>query len=210
MEKKTDLRVIRTKNLIRNTFLQLLEEKDFDEITVRDLTTRAEINRGTFYVHYKDKNELMWECQQEIMLGMSEIAKKNLQNITMDSEDNSGEKPQSPAVTIFEFLNENKVMMKALLGPKGDITFQTKLRDFLWKTLMDDTEHGVFNKENLLVPEEYIASYIAFAHIGVIQKWLEKGSKESPREMARILSTINLNGPFATIGIKPEHFPDYP
>src|SRR5699024_10758077 len=145
----------------------------------------------------------MWECQQEIMRGMSEIAKKNLQNISKDADQNSEQKPESPAVTIFEFLNENKVMMKALLGPKGDITFQVKLRDFLWKALMEDTEHGFFNKANILVPEEYVASYIAFAHIGVIQKWLEKGSKESPREMARILSTINLNGPFATIGIKP-------
>lgn len=201
MGKKTDQRVIRTKNAIRNAFLELLEEKDFDDITVRDLTTRAEINRGTFYVHYKDKNELMDECQQEIMRGMSDIAKKNLQNIA--GEANLVQQPQSPAVTIFEFLNENKIMMKVLLGPKGDITFQTKLRDFLWNTLMDDADGKFFNKDNLLAPEEYIASYIAFAHIGVIQKWLEKGSKESPREMARILSTINMNGPFAAIGIKP-------
>lgn len=203
MGKKTDLRVIRTKNAIRQAFLALLEEKDFDEITVRDLTTRAEINRGTFYVHYKDKHELMKECQEEIMHGMSKIAKKNLQTIAADAEDATDSTPASPAVTIFEFLNENKVMMKALLGPKGDITFQTKLRDFLWDTLTEDMEDAFFQKENLLVPEDYIASYIAFAHIGVIQKWLENGSKESPREMARILSTINMSGPFAAIGIKP-------
>lgn len=202
MEQKTDLRVIRTKKAIRNAFLELLEEKDFDDITVRDLTTRADINRGTFYVHYKDKHELMKECQKEIMRGMSNIAKQNLQNIAMNSENNINKPTDSPAVTIFEFLNENKVMMKALLGAKGDLSFQTKLRDFLWKTLVEDMDQDFFNRENLLIPGDYIASYIAFAHIGVIQQWLENGSKESPREMARILSSINMKGPFAALGIK--------
>lgn len=202
MEQKTDLRVIRTKKAIRNAFLELLEEKDFDDITVRDLTTRADINRGTFYFHYKDKHELMKECQKEIMRGMSNIAKQNLQNIAMNSENNINKPTDSPAVTIFEFLNENKVMMKALLGAKGDLSFQTKLRDFLWKTLVEDMDQDFFNRENLLIPGDYIASYIAFAHIGVIQQWLENGSKESPREMARILSSINMKGPFAALGIK--------
>ncbi|MEH6996395.1 TetR-like C-terminal domain-containing protein, partial [Neobacillus drentensis] len=51
-------------------------------------------------------------------------------------------------------------------------------------------------EENLLVPGQYLASYLASAHIGVIQQWLESGRKESPHEMARILSTIAVNGPF--------------
>jgi len=144
----------------------------------------------------------MEEWQTIIMEGMSTIAKQKLK-YTFSKEDNESKmKAPSPAITIFEFLNENKVIMKALLGPNGDLTFQMTLRDFIWKTLFNDENHQFFNKDAMLAPAEYISSYIAFAHIGVIQEWLAKGSVESPKEMARILSAININGPFAAAGLK--------
>lgn len=202
MQKNTDARVIRTKEAIRNALMELIEEKGFEAITVKDITTKADINRGTFYVHYDDKHDLMAECQKEIMQGMSHIAKQNLQNVVVKLGDDNKPAPPSPAITIFEFLYENKVMMKALLGPKGDLSFQTSLRDFIWKTLFEDNDHNLLKKENLLVPEEYLASYIASAHIGVIQQWLENGGKETPREMTQILSSINIHGPFVAAGLK--------
>ena len=61
---------------------------------------------------------------------------------------------------------------------------------------------ALLKEENLLVPAQYLASYVASAHIGVIQRWLESGRKESPQEMARILSTILVNGPFFAAGLK--------
>ena len=55
----TDLRIIRTKESIREALVELIEEKGFEAITVKDITTRAKINRGTFYAHYQDKYDLM-------------------------------------------------------------------------------------------------------------------------------------------------------
>jgi len=52
---KTDPRVIRTRQLIQDAFVALSKEKDFNTITVRDITERATINRATFYSHYSDK-----------------------------------------------------------------------------------------------------------------------------------------------------------
>lgn len=58
MEQKKDLRIIKTNINIRNTFIQLLNEKDFDSITVQNILDRALINRTTFYKHYSDKYNL--------------------------------------------------------------------------------------------------------------------------------------------------------
>jgi AcrR family transcriptional regulator len=55
---KLDLRVVKTKRNIRDTFIQLMKEKEFDDITVRELFERAMINRSTFYQHYADKYAL--------------------------------------------------------------------------------------------------------------------------------------------------------
>ncbi|EEL70861.1 hypothetical protein IGA_00005 [Bacillus cereus HuA3-9] len=54
----TDLRVARTKEAIRDALTELINEKGFDSITVKDITARANINRGTFYLHYRDKYDL--------------------------------------------------------------------------------------------------------------------------------------------------------
>ncbi|MEH7413664.1 TetR/AcrR family transcriptional regulator [Neobacillus drentensis] len=199
----TDLRVIRTKEAIRDALVELINEKGFETITVKDLTTRAKINRGTFYAHYQDKFDLMTKCEEEIMLEMSRLAKKNLPGVIAALETNSPTAtPFSLAVLIFEFLDQNSGFMEAVLGPKGDLTFQTRLKDFMWKTLFGNDSNALIKEENLLVPGQYLASYIASAHIGVIQQWLNSGREESPQEMAEILSTITFNGPFFAAGLK--------
>ena len=198
-----DLRVIRTRDAIRNALVDLIEEKGFEAITVKDITNKAKINRGTFYAHYQDKFDLMTKCQEEIMQEMSNIVKKNFPEVIIELGTNSPLKtPFTVAVSIFEYLNKNSGFMKAMLGPKGDLSFQTKLRDFMWKTLFDNNQNSLVKEENLLVPGHYLISYIASAHIGMIQQWLNSGRKESPQEMAQILSTITINGPFFAAGLK--------
>jgi AcrR family transcriptional regulator len=54
-----DPRVKRTKALIRHAFIEWLAIKDFEDITVQDIVDRAELNRATFYNHYRDKYELL-------------------------------------------------------------------------------------------------------------------------------------------------------
>jgi hypothetical protein len=72
----------------------------------------------------------------------------------------------------------------------------------MWKTLYGSDPNALIKEENLLVPEQYLVSYIASAHIGVIQQWLDNGRKETPQEMAQILFTITVNGPFFAAGLK--------
>lgn len=198
-----DLRVIRTKEAIRNALVELIEEKGFEAVTVKDITTTAKINRGTFYAHYQDKFDLMTKCQEEIMQEMSHIVKQHFPEVIVELGNNSSPiTPLTIAVSIIEYLNENSGFMKAVLGPNGDLSFQTRLKDFMWKTLFENNSNALIKEDNLLVPGQYLASYIASAHIGVIQEWLNSGRKESPQEMARILSTITVNGPFFAAGLK--------
>lgn len=69
MEENTDLRSIRTRKFIFNSFIELLEKKDFNSITISDITTRAMINRATFYRHFLDKYELLEKVIKEDLMG---------------------------------------------------------------------------------------------------------------------------------------------
>ena len=61
MDKKDDLRVIKTKKILYETLIELMKNKTFEEIKVSDICTKALINRSTFYAHYEDKYELLLE-----------------------------------------------------------------------------------------------------------------------------------------------------
>ncbi len=58
-EVRIDPRVKRTRQLLENAFRELLEEKDFQSITVQDIAARAGVNRATFYAHFEDKYALL-------------------------------------------------------------------------------------------------------------------------------------------------------
>lgn len=197
----TDLRIIRTREFIKEALIDLIEEKGFEAITVKDITTRARINRGTFYSHYQDKYELMARCQDETLNDMANIVKQNFVNVNVELDSSVPQAaPFHILVAFFEYLNENRRFMKAI--SKGGLNFQTKMKEFMWKTLFVNKEFPFIKQENLLVPSEYLVAYITSAHIGVLEQWLNSDRDESPEEMAQILSTITVNGPFAAAGLK--------
>ncbi|WP_227872281.1 TetR/AcrR family transcriptional regulator [Paenibacillus albus] len=68
-ETKTDPRVLRTRRLIMDAFSKIIHRKDFKDVTVKDITTEATINRATFYYHFLDKYELLEKVLQEDMMG---------------------------------------------------------------------------------------------------------------------------------------------
>ena len=63
-----DLRVVKTKSLIKGAFIELVEEKGFDNVSVKDICLKAQINRNTFYLHYFDKIDLLTKIANEVFL----------------------------------------------------------------------------------------------------------------------------------------------
>ncbi|MFL6555361.1 MAG: TetR/AcrR family transcriptional regulator, partial [Bacillus sp. (in: firmicutes)] len=124
-EKPTDRRIIRTKRLIRDALTELMEEKGFEGLTVRDLTEKADINRGTFYLHYHDKYDLLEQSEAEILNEIEKIAQQI--NPTHFINFDSDNEPFPLIIKLFECFHENSSFMKVILGPKGDASFQGKL-----------------------------------------------------------------------------------
>lgn len=201
-----DRRAIRTKKMIRNALTELIEEKGFGNISITDITTRADINRGTFYLHYIDKYDLLEQIEKELLQELQQNIKNTrlINHITIDAGDSieSVNKPIPYMKKVFEYVKENSVLIKAILGPNGDPRFQNKIKELIHTNVFEKNLIKAFNKENMLVPEEYFISYLLSAHIGVIQKWLESGMEKTPEEMALILAKMSFLGPFKVTGLK--------
>ncbi|WP_260287759.1 TetR/AcrR family transcriptional regulator [Peribacillus aracenensis] len=65
---KTDPRIIRTRKLIMDSFVQLSMKKDFKNITISDITSKATVNRATFYYHFTDKYDLLNKVLKEDLM----------------------------------------------------------------------------------------------------------------------------------------------
>jgi len=199
--KKTsnDRRAIRTKKMIRSALAELIDEKGFINISVTDLTQRADINRGTFYLHYVDKYDLLEKIENEIIQEIEEET-KHLDSVNMMNIDSTNE-PLPFMVKLFEYFRENSVIIKSILGPKGNPTFDRKIKKFIKTNLFEKQKPKSFNVDQAVISEEYFIQYILSADLGVIQHWLEKGMKESPDEMALMLARMSLLGPLRAVGI---------
>lgn len=84
-DEKLDPRVIRTRGLILKSFEDLLAEKNFESVSVQDVTDKAQVNRATFYAHFPDKYALLDYSIQKMF--MTEIEKRTL-NVCSYSPDN--------------------------------------------------------------------------------------------------------------------------
>lgn len=77
--KNTDRRVVRTKKAIRGTFEQMIIDMDYPDITIKELTQRAGINRKTFYLHYATLEELFNELADELVAKMTAAADNKME-----------------------------------------------------------------------------------------------------------------------------------
>lgn len=188
-----DRRILRTRRLLRDALTELMDEKGFEGITVRDLTEKPDISRGTFYLHYKDKYDLLEQSETDILNTIPGIVrpdKKILEGIApIDKEE-----PFPFLISLFSYFQVHADFMKVNLGPKGNPSFQSDLKNVIKNKVLENVlTHA--KKKDMLVPEEYFTAYVASAHLGVIQHWLENGMEMTPHELALILSKMTFFGP---------------
>ncbi len=172
---ETDRRKRRTKALLGKTLIQLLMQKDLKDITVRELTEMADVNRGTFYLHYTDIYDLFDQFEKELLEEFSCVISKHKQQTDAFAY---------PAmVDTFKFIAVNADLFIAILRTK-ETNFFAKIVEMNkpqnkeeWRKLVGGTR------------EEYHEYYYAFITSGLyamLNRWFSQGMQESPECMARL------------------------
>jgi AcrR family transcriptional regulator len=177
-----DEMIERTKEKIQNSFLQLLKEKPFMKVSVRDITTVALINRGTFYLHYVDKYDLLDQIEGNL-LGELELHLQRLKPEVLLLEAEKGQ-ISTLAVEVFRYIQTNAELFQVLLGENNHFGFHKRLKLFF---ISHFAEKMVQNKEffqGLTVPRDYLSSFATSAFLGLIEQWLDNSLAETPEEMA--------------------------
>lgn len=181
-----DRRITRSKASLRRALIELMEECGFDGFTVNDLCARAGLTRGTFYNHYKDKDDLLAAFESEVMDDLS-IFQNRMKDLDMTKVVLyvSAKKPLPFLVELFDYLRSEGGFIHALLGPGGDVRFGPRLRDSVCTNLIESILHERY-RENPSAFVNYYVAFFASAYLGIISRWLETGMQESSQDMALI------------------------
>ena len=185
MEKKKESgRVRMTKQLLRRAFTQLLMEKPIQNITVRELCERAQVNRGTFYVHYSDIYALMEAIEKQMV---EELA------AALDGLDVTPGNTKSlvePCRKIFEFLKQNSDVCIILLGKNSDFAFVDRLvqmgKESSLKQYMECYPKA--SKKQA----EYFYSFVSSGCIGLLRQWAANDFKDDAISIAMMAENLML------------------
>ncbi|NJK52418.1 MAG: TetR/AcrR family transcriptional regulator [Leptolyngbyaceae cyanobacterium SU_3_3] len=196
---KPDLRVKRSRKLLRDALLVLIPEKKYDAISVQEICDRAMVHRTTFYKHYEGKDGLLRSLIQEIY---DELATKiPTPDVVLATA--SYDKLAAHLIQIFIHIAEYKIFYKAMLSGSGVGVFRLFLRDQMVKRVLSRIRLLTKPDEQLPVPELIMAQYTAGALINVITWWVEQEMPYSPEQMALYVTRLWAYGVYPVFSLDP-------
>lgn len=183
-EKKQDLRVQKTRESIRRAYLDLLREHSAKEITVTQICQLARINRGTFYLHYQDTQDLLDCLINELMEELSDILHKY-------SPQQLNENPFPIIYEAFSHFADHADILP-LLQKNSNSGFLEKLKSMISEIALTEwlPMHGDHKAEDY----PYINAFIVSGTIEVFQVWLQSGMQKSTGELAALIERLALQG----------------
>ncbi|MCI5955329.1 MAG: TetR/AcrR family transcriptional regulator [Lachnospiraceae bacterium] len=158
-----------------------METKDIKDISVKELSDLADINRGTFYLHYNDIYDMLGKMEDELFTEFNEILDRTLTTEAISSETTLQE--------IFAFLERNRDFAKVTMGPHGDLAFVNRM-----KGLVKDRIYNIPDVKNGNQDLVYIESFIISGCIGIIETWLNHPSPKPPEEIAAMCNSLLMKG----------------
>lgn len=186
---------IRTKKAIKHAFSELIEEKGLETLTVSDIARSAGINRGTFYLHYVDKDDLKQQLEKESIVALREI----LFNVkSQDPDDPIEVIPYEGIVEGLRYLRDDLAFIKAIIGPHGDRAFLAGFRESLGEMI----EKQISSSSSKLhfamkdFPRDYAMQIMLAGIVAVVELWITKGAVEPPEEIARMIHISRQVAPY--------------
>ena len=180
---KNDLRVIKTRNILYNTLLDLMKEKSFEEIKVSDICSHALINRSTFYSHYEDKYELLADAINDLKNSLITQLDKN-KNIS-----NTREYYLEMIKLFLDYIEEKRdVYLSVMINNRNsvmvDIIYDVLDHDITKRLI--DVESNEYNK----VPANVVARFYLGGVFNIGIEWLRNGSRYSKDEIINYLNLL--------------------
>ncbi|MEE4194656.1 MAG: TetR/AcrR family transcriptional regulator [Anaerolineae bacterium] len=181
-------RKIRTRKQLEQAAKELVIEKGYDDVTIQDIVDRADLGRGTFYLHFQDKEEAIWslierEIHEEKVL-VHHFATEQPGVVTL----------QAAFANIFRHADQHRDLYTVMLGSKGSSALTNRVQDWLADDFYQEIEHFSLTQNHKSVPLNIVAQIITGALTRLIMWWLNTDNPYSADQMAALFYQSLANG----------------
>ncbi len=167
-----------TRKLLIDTTVQLVLEKGYEAITIQDITDRADLGRGTFYIHFKDKEDVLWTAIQDLIRELEAEAHRQFQGKFPKQVEYYG------LLNMFRHAEKNRDLYRVVLGGQGSAVLTERVQDLLADVIRHDVENPKLRDPNAETPAEVVAQMMT----GLMSRsrgwWWKEGNKYSAEQMA--------------------------
>ena len=177
-----DRRSRRSRKLLKQGLLELLREKGFSRISVRDITERMDLNRGTFYLHYPDTTALMRSVEEDMLAEAQALIDAHIQETV---EGNSLRPVFEP---VLDYVLEHRESCTALFRNETASGFLDELQKLVYR-------NGVSLIRAWYAPEseetlQYLLSFVAYGMVGLMKTWFEQDMILPKEELLRAADAL--------------------
>ena len=185
MARRMDRRVQRTRKLLREALMELILEEGYDAISIQDITDKANLGRATFYLHFKDKDELLLDVMDQFMDNF-------LEQVPQFSQSQWRLEDTKAIAKLFDFAADHYDLYRILIIGSGGITASRQLHQTIAENIKaciqkDIEEQGA----DPVIPTDFIANHFAGALLATIYWWLDSDLPYTVDEIAEMFQKIN-------------------
>ncbi|MDL2219933.1 TetR family transcriptional regulator C-terminal domain-containing protein [Ruminococcaceae bacterium OttesenSCG-928-O06] len=182
--KKEDRRVRLTKLAICESLVELMQTYPISKISVKMLCEAADINRSTFYAHYKDQYALLHAVQQGVI---EDVKRQVFSTQFFDASEGA----QQVLEHLFAYGKENAALIRVLLNENGDASFHSELMELAQEKIMAEMQVGG-------PPPAYVTQYLKHFILGgmlsIMRYWLDGNCAQPPEVVAALMIQLVVNG----------------
>jgi AcrR family transcriptional regulator len=184
---RTDPRILRTRQLLRDAVIELLEEMDIEKISVNRITQRAQINRVTFYLHYRDLPDMLEKMADDMEHDILQVLRKHTGNSALPVQEY-----WRVLEDLLKHIGDNARFYKVALTSRRSTIFTDRLSKLLMELI---SAHQVRKEEAIdnskaPVQKEIAGWYGSAAIIGTIIAWLRHDMPYTPTYLAKQIMSL--------------------
>lgn len=198
MARRFDRRVVRTRKLLREALLSAILEDGYDAISIQDITDKANLGRATFYLHFKDKDELLLDVVDQLLSDF-------LSQTPQFTQDQWQMNDPKPITMLFDFASEHYDLYRILKISSGGITAARQLHTTIGEKIKSCIQNDIEEFNTIpQVPIDFIANHFAGSLLATIFWWLDNDLPYTIDQMATMFQQVSKLDREALMGRAPQ------
>jgi AcrR family transcriptional regulator len=187
MARRLDRRVQRTRKLLREALMELILEVGYDAISIQDITDKANLGRATFYLHFKDKDDLLLDVIDQMMSDF-------MDQVPQLSADQWQLEDTKAVEKLFDFAADHYDLYRILIIGSGGITASRQLQRRIAENIESAIETELEETGgDPMVPPHFLANHFAGDLLAIIYWWLDNDLPYTVSQMAEMFQKVSLN-----------------